>query len=127
MSIYRHNIIMILDYESIGKRIRNQRNILGYSQEQLAFESNLSVPYISQIENGHKTASLNAFIQIADVFECTLDWLVFGSDAFYDNCSDYDFNAPVETCSVDEKKYLYDLLMMNVKMMKTHNDRHVES
>ena len=114
---------MILDNESIGKRIREQRNSRGYSQEQLAFESNLSVPYISQIENGHKTASLNACIQIADVFECTLDWLIFGSEEFYDKCSDYDFNTPVETCSVEEKEYLYDLLQMNVRMMRTHNKR----
>ena len=46
-----------------------------------------------------------------------------GSNAFYDKCSDYDFNEPVETCSVEEKEYLYDLLMMNGKMMRTHGRR----
>ena len=121
MSIYRHNIIMEIDYEAIGKRIREERTNLGYSQERLAFESDLSVPYISQIENGHKSASLNALLQIADVFECTLDRLIFGNEVFYADDSDYDFNTPVEKCSSEERKYLYDLLTMNVRMLRSRS------
>ena len=122
MSIYRHNIRVEIDYNGIGKRIKTRRNQLGYSQEQLAFECNLSVPYISQIENGHKAVSLNALLQIADAMDCTLDWLVFG-DSFL--CSDFqrdEIRIPVDNCTDEEKQYLHDLLNMNIRMMKSYRN-----
>lgn len=126
MSIYRHNIRVEIDYNGIGKRIKNRRNQLGCSQEQLAFECNLSVPYISQIENGRKSVSLNALLQIADAMDCTLDWLVFGDSAL---CSDFrsdEITIPVDNCTDEEKQYLRDLLNMNIRMMKSHRSSQKE-
>ena len=122
MTIYRHNIGVEIDYNGIGKRIKIRRNQLGYSQEQLAFECNLSVPYISQIENGRKSVSLNALLQVADVMDCTLDWLVFG-DSFL--CSDFkrdEISIPVDNCTDEEKQYLRDLLNMNIRMMRSYRN-----
>lgn len=92
---------------------------MGYSQELLAFECDLSVPYISQIENGHKSVSLNALLQISDALDCTLDWLVFGNSSLYISSGEYDFNETVENCSKEERKYLYDLLSLNIKMLQS--------
>lgn len=93
---------------------------MGYSQEQLAFECDFSVPYISQIENGRKSVSLNALLQIADALDCTLDWLVFGDGIL---CSDHqrdEISIPVDNCTDEEKQYLRDLLNINLKMMRSH-------
>jgi len=123
MAIYRHNIDMEIDYKGIGNRIRERRVYLGFSQEELAFECNLSVPYISQVENGHKSISLNALLQVADVIDCTLDWLVFGTDSLYTEFSDYNFSLPIDTCPPVEQQYLYDLLSINIKMLKSQRNK----
>ena len=114
---------MEIDYQAIGKRIRDRRSYMGYSQELLAFECDLSVPYISQIENGRKSVSLHALLQIADSLDCTLDFLIFGTSSFYISSKEYDFNETVENCSKEERKYLYDLLSLNIKMLKS---KHVQ-
>ena len=119
MMIYRHNMRMEIDYQAIGKRIRDRRSNMGYSQELLAFECDLSVPYISQIENGRKSVSLHALLQIADSLDCTLDFLIFGTSSFYISSKEYDFNETVENCSKEERKYLYDLLSLNIKMLQS--------
>lgn len=123
MAIYRHNIGMEIDYKGIGNRIRERRVYLGFSQEELAFECNLSVPYISQVENGHKSISLNALLQVADVIDCTLDWLVFGADSLYTGFSEFDFTLPIENCTPAEQQYLYDLLSINIKMLKSQRNK----
>ena len=121
MTTYRHAMDMKVDYATIGKRVRERRNYMGYSQEQLAFECGYSVPYISQIENGHKSVSLNALLDIADAIDCTLDWLVFGNNELYIPTSGPDFNCLTENCTPEEKRYLYNLLSMNVQMLKSRN------
>ena len=98
---------------------------LGFSQEELAFECNLSVPYISQVENGHKSISLNALLQIADAIDCTLDWLVFGTDSLYTGFSEFNFDLPLDNCTPAEQQYLHDLLSINIKMLRSQNHKTV--
>lgn len=123
MAIYRHNSIMEIDYKGIGSRIRERRNYIGYSQEELAFECDLSVTYISQVENGKKSISLYALLQIADAIDCTLDWLVFGSDSLYTGFSEHNIDLPIDSCSPAERQYIYDMLTLMVKIFKTRHNK----
>ena len=47
-----------LDYGTIGVRVRAARKKLGLTQEELANRTELTVPYISNIENNHTKLSL---------------------------------------------------------------------
>ena len=67
---------MVLNYKRIGQRIRVIRRARKMTQAELAECANLSVPYVSHIENGIKQASLQAVVNIAEALECTA---VFGS------------------------------------------------
>ena len=51
--------------ETIGLAIMKQRQSLGWSQEDLAGEAELARNYISRIENGHVSLSLEVFLRIA--------------------------------------------------------------
>ena len=49
------------------------------TQAELAECANLSVPYISHIENGIKQSSLQAVVNIAEALGCTADKLLYES------------------------------------------------
>jgi len=48
----------------VGSNIRQLRNKLGYSQEELAFESNLDRSYIGDIERGSRNVSAINIVKI---------------------------------------------------------------
>ena len=48
--------------ETISNQIRDLRVSKKITQQELAERTNLSVPYISQIENSHRNISLETFV-----------------------------------------------------------------
>ena len=65
-----------VDYKSIGLRIKEKRTKLGITQEKLAEKISVSPSYISEIERGSSICSLQVLIDIADILELNLDYLV---------------------------------------------------
>ena len=47
-----------VNYESLGNKIRERRNFLKVTQENLANDINVSASFISDIENGRRKMSL---------------------------------------------------------------------
>ena len=58
--------------ENISNQIRDLRIAKKITQQELAEKTNLSVPYISQIENNHRKLSLDSFIKIVAALEISL-------------------------------------------------------
>lgn len=58
--------------ENISNQIRDLRVAKQITQQELAEKTNLSVPYISQIENNHRKISLDTFIKIVSALEISL-------------------------------------------------------
>ncbi len=58
--------------ENISNQIRDLRASKKITQQELAERTNLSVPYISQIENNHRNISLETFVKIVDALEVSL-------------------------------------------------------
>jgi len=69
----------MLDYSSLGKRIREERRKLDITQEQLAEDINISHPHIGQIERGESGTSLEVLINIANRLGVTVDYLLSDS------------------------------------------------
>ena len=65
---------MITDALSFGQAIRKRRKDLGYTQAFLSDFSGLSISFISDLENGKKTAELEKSIFLANLLglDCTL-------------------------------------------------------
>ena len=66
-----------LDYGTIGVRVRAARKKLGLTQEELANRTELTVPYISNIENNHTKLSLVTITAIANALDTTIDSLMY--------------------------------------------------
>ena len=98
-----------LDYAAIGRRIRGARKRLNMTQEKLAELTGLSVPHLSNIENGKTKLSLPSLVKIANVLESSLDALVHDSLKVTREAFDKDFKDLLEDCSMKEKGFIYDL------------------
>lgn len=58
-------------YELIGLKIRNKRNDIGFSQEDLAKQSNLERPSVVLIESGKQKLPIDRLYLIAHALECS--------------------------------------------------------
>ena len=66
-------------FRDMGNRIRFRRNELDLTQEELAEIADVSSGYISGIETGSFTPSLDVFTRICNGLKTTPDYLLLGS------------------------------------------------
>ena len=69
-----------MDYLLIGKRIRKQREYLGFTREQFAELIDVTTKFCSDIELGQKGMSLTTLCRISSVLNVSLDYIIFGKE-----------------------------------------------
>lgn len=62
-----------IDMKQVGQRIRAARIAKKMSQADLSFQSDISLPHISDIENGKKTMQLDTFVRILEALQVSSD------------------------------------------------------
>ena len=67
--------------EEIGKRISHLRKEHNMTQEQLAEKLDISIKHCSCVERGMASLSLERFIDLCDILDTNLDYLIRGSTA----------------------------------------------
>lgn len=63
----------MIDYASIGQKVKQIRVSKGITQEQLAEAVGVGVTHISHLETGSGTVSLKVFLAIVNYLECSAD------------------------------------------------------
>lgn len=63
----------MIDYASIGQKVKQIRQRKGVTQEQLAEAVGVGVTHISHLETGSGTVSLKVFLAIVNYLECSAD------------------------------------------------------
>ena len=66
----------MIDYKTIGRKIREQRTACNLSQEKLAELCDVGTTHISHIETGNCIPSLQVFIAILNALSCSADELL---------------------------------------------------
>ncbi|MGJ0895705.1 helix-turn-helix domain-containing protein [Thomasclavelia ramosa] len=69
---------MYYDVKETGLRIKNIREIHGYSQEEFSARLNISRNYLSKIEIGLKYPSIDLLVEISLFGEVSMDYLILG-------------------------------------------------
>lgn len=92
-----------INYAKIGKRIKNKRMELKITQEQMASDLNLSTYYISKIENGKATATLDTLAYISQYLKLDLSYVTSGTSTIEDT---YYIDELNQICSKANKKQL---------------------
>ena len=70
---------MRYDTKASGKRIKQLRQEMNLSQEQLAEKLNVSQNMIAKIECGLRRPSVNFLIELAEFFETSIHYIVLGT------------------------------------------------
>lgn len=63
---------------TLGARVAALRDERGFKQQELARSADLSVTFLSEVENDHRKPGADALLRLADALETTLDYLVKG-------------------------------------------------
>ncbi|MGN0384827.1 MAG: helix-turn-helix domain-containing protein [Lachnospiraceae bacterium] len=66
--------------KEIGKRVHDYRVQHGYTQAQFAEYMDISVNFISEIENGKKGMSQETLYRLCDYFGISADYILFGKE-----------------------------------------------
>ena len=108
----------MIDYYLIGERIKITRKAKRISQLKLAELTELSVSYISCIENGKKKISLRSLIAIAEVVETTVDTLLGGNQNQDRSKCRNDISILVSDCSNTERFIITEVLLALKKSLR---------
>ena len=63
---------------TVGERIKQRRQALGYTQDRLATQASISKGFLSDVETGTRNPSAEYLLRIGDALEVSLDYLMKG-------------------------------------------------
>lgn len=99
---------MTLNYAIIGKRIKKARKRMRITQEQLAEIIDKSPSYVSYIETGKKSMSLETLVDIANALHVSSDELLAFNIEYPNEVKD-EFSSILEKCTTYEKRVITDM------------------
>ena len=100
--------------KEIGERIRLVRLSRHLSQAQLAALLDVSVPYISHIEQGKQAMSIVTLRAICNALEISADWILRNNSPASKQMIDEDISQLLGDCTTAERRALLDV-MVSVK------------
>ncbi len=115
---------MTVDYELIGKRIRNIRIQQNITQEQLSEYSSINPSYLSKIENGFAKPSLEVLTSIAYSLGVSLDDLVY-TDKRLDNFGIVKrmIIKLIDECTINEQELIHYMTQCFIDFLTDHGIR----
>lgn len=89
---------------SIGSRIAQLRKEHNMTQEQLAEKLDISIKHCSSVERGLSSLSLEKLIDVSNLFDVSLDYLIKGNSASDDSIKHIWANLPQSITSIMTSK-----------------------
>lgn len=117
---------MALNYISIGQKIKAIRKRKGLSQLTLSELIDRSPTYISYIEGGIKSMSLDTFILLVNALNITADELLMDNLENTIKVSNHEFAALLSDCNDYEKRILFDVITAAKKSIR-ENRRYIQT
>ncbi len=93
----------------IGKRMREQRKLLHFTQENMAEMLNVSIKHYGGVERGIAGLSLENFIKASEIFGVGLDYLIKGTKEADDSIPGR-IKEIYLNCSQEKRGYILELL-----------------
>ena len=67
---------MDMNYEGLGRRVRQQRVLCGLTQEELAEKSGISCSFVGHIERGEKKFSIGTLVSLCNAMRVSPNYLL---------------------------------------------------
>ena len=104
-----------MDKVAIGSRLREARNMVKLTQEQLEKKVGIGTTYISDIERGAKFPSLSLFIKIVDALGVSSDFILRGEIEAGKNCVYDDLTRKLDGLTPKQRLGVADLIDAYIK------------
>ena len=101
---------MAIDYTDIGQRIKQKRIEKGLTQERLSELIGVGASHMSHLESGKTVPSMEVFITICNVLECSADELLYREISVAKPFLQNWLTKLIEDCDFTETKILTDVL-----------------
>ena len=106
--------------QEIGGRIREARLALNMSQQELSAKADISLPHISEIENGKKSMKLQTFIRIIEALQVSADSILRADVPGVNQIYQSEFSAMVADCTPKEIEALQKILLELKQTMRAN-------
>ena len=112
----------MLDYSAIGKRIKRLRLQKHMTQEVLGEKIGISAKHVSNIETANAHPSIETLVNIANVLECSLDYLVLENIVETQDINfSQEFINVMKSCTAQEKHILIEIMYAMKKILKENS------
>lgn len=114
---------MSLDYKAIGTQIREVRQRNHLSQAMLSELVDKTPSYISYIECGLKSMSLETFVLIANALNVSPAYLLLGQAVGTESCASEEISLLLADCGSHESLIMLDVLKSLKRSLEMHQPR----
>ena len=118
---------MSLDYKAIGKHIREARRRNHLSQAMLAEAVDKTPSYISYIESGLKSMSLDTFVLIANALGVSPERLLMEQITDTERCASEEINLLLSDCTICEALILLDMMKALKTALREQREKCIDS
>lgn len=108
---------MKLNHLLIGMRIQRLRKARGFTQEQLSEMLDCSPNYVSQLERGLKSMSLETLIQLSNVLDVSPEEILMDHLMNSEKAINRSFSQLLSDCTPVEKHILLEILQAAKRAM----------
>lgn len=109
-----------MDYQQIGKRIKEKRKCNNISQQEMANCLNFSYQHISNIERGMTGISLELLVRISNLLQVSVDYLLQDSLTQPYHGEDFLLITNVESYLKQQQTELFELQKLICKTKQNH-------
>lgn len=99
-----------INYELLGRKIKQLRISAGITQEALAEMVSCNTSHISNIENNYTKASLNVLLAIANSLNTSIDYLLSNQYISETTALDNEIIKQISQFSLDKKKQVLRII-----------------
>ena len=111
------------DLQDIGNRIRKARLSRHITQQQLAEAADISLSFLSNIENGRQCMNIRTFIAISEALNVSADWLIHDTPPTSHIAEEIE--KELTSCTPKEREAILNLVQQmkqSLTSLKEHND-----
>ncbi len=99
-----------INFEKIGKKLREIRIDKHLSQEYVAYAANVNTSYISNIENNRVKVSLTTLVHICNALETTVDYILAGEYLTPTSVLEQEVLQELRICSDQTKEQVLQII-----------------
>lgn len=83
---------MELDIKTVGNRIKNRRKELNLTQLEIKEKTGISSGNMSDIERGNRLPAASTLVQLSEILQCSIDWILTGKSPIQENSKTSDID-----------------------------------